>query len=40
MNTPFQWVKQVASHYGGVRNPMVISWPERIKEDVHGQVCL
>lgn len=28
----------VASHYGGVRNPMIISWPKRIKEEVHGQV--
>jgi len=32
MNTPFQWTKQVASHFGGTRNPMVISWPARIKE--------
>ena len=30
MNTPFQWTKQVASHFGGTRNPMVISWPARI----------
>jgi arylsulfatase len=29
--TPFQWVKQIASHFGGTRNPMVISWPKRIK---------
>ena len=26
-NTPFQWGKQVASHLGGTRNPMVVSWP-------------
>lgn len=32
MNTPFQWTKQVASHFGGTRNPMVISWPARIKQ--------
>src|SRR5262245_19857743 len=32
MNTPFQWTKQVASHFGGTRNPMIISWPARIKE--------
>ena len=32
MNTPFQWTKQVASHFGGTRNPMVITWPSRIKE--------
>lgn len=31
-NAPFQWVKQVASHFGGSRNPMVISWPDRIKD--------
>ena len=29
-NTPFQWGKQVGSHLGGTRNPMVIHWPERI----------
>jgi arylsulfatase A-like enzyme len=33
-NTPFQWGKQVASHLGGTRNPMVIRWPKRITE--HG----
>jgi arylsulfatase len=32
MDTPFQWMKQVASHFGGTRNPMVISWPKRIKD--------
>jgi len=32
MDTPFQWTKQVASHFGGTRNPMVISWPARIKD--------
>lgn len=32
MNTPFQWGKQVASHLGGVRNPMVVAWGDRIKE--------
>jgi arylsulfatase len=32
MDTPFQWTKQVASHYGGTRNSMVISWPARIKD--------
>ena len=31
-NTPFQWVKQVASHLGGTRNPMVVSWPDGIEE--------
>lgn len=32
MNTPFQWTKQVASHFGGTRNPMIISWPSGIKD--------
>ncbi|WP_235506713.1 arylsulfatase [Altererythrobacter sp. Root672] len=32
MNTPFQWTKQVASHFGGTRNPMIVSWPDRIKD--------
>ncbi len=32
MDTPFQWTKQVASHYGGTRNPLIISWPKRIKD--------
>jgi arylsulfatase A-like enzyme len=32
MNTPFQWTKQVASHFGGTRNPMIISWPARIED--------
>ena len=30
-STPFQWTKQVASHYGGTRNPMVVHWPEGIE---------
>lgn len=32
MNTPFQWTKQVASHFGGTRNPMIIAWPAKIKD--------
>ena len=32
MDTPFVWNKQVASHFGGTRNPMVISWPAKIKD--------
>jgi arylsulfatase A-like enzyme len=30
--TPFQWGKQVGSHLGGTRNPMVVQWPGRIKD--------
>ena len=32
MNTPFQWTKQIASHFGGTTNGLVISWPARIKD--------
>ena len=38
MNTPFQWTKQIASHFGGTRNGMVISWPEGIDEQHNGEV--
>jgi arylsulfatase A-like enzyme len=30
-NTPFQWTKQVASHFGGTRNGAVVHWPAGIK---------
>jgi arylsulfatase len=30
-DTPYQWTKQIASHFGGTRNGLVISWPKRIK---------
>jgi arylsulfatase len=32
-NTPFHHTKLVASHFGGTRNPMVVSWPRRIAPD-------
>jgi len=31
-NTPFKWGKQVGSHLGGTRNPMVVHWPEQITD--------
>src|SRR3954454_20249598 len=31
MDTPFQWTKQVASHFGGTRNGTIVHWPNRIK---------
>ena len=31
-NTPFQWGEQAGSHLGGTRNPLVISWPDRITD--------
>jgi arylsulfatase len=41
MCTPFQWTKQVASHFGGTRNGLVISWPKGIKQtgEVRSQFC-
>ena len=32
-NTPLKYTKLIASHFGGTRNPMVISWPKGIKPD-------
>ena len=32
MDTPFQWTKQVASHWGGTRNPAIVHWPNGIEE--------
>ena len=31
MDAPFKWTKQVASHFGGTRNPLVVHWPRGIK---------
>jgi arylsulfatase A-like enzyme len=31
-DTPFSWTKQIASHFGGVRQGMAISWPGHIKD--------
>ena len=31
MDTPYQWTKQVASHWGGTRNVTVVHWPRGIK---------
>jgi arylsulfatase A-like enzyme len=41
MDAPMQWTTQVASHFGGTRNGMVISWPARIKDKggIRPQCC-
>ncbi len=31
-DTPFKWTKQIASHWGGVRQGMAVSWPGHIKD--------
>jgi arylsulfatase A-like enzyme len=30
-NTPFQWCKQMASFFGGTRDPLIVHWPKGIK---------
>jgi hypothetical protein len=32
LDSPFQWMKQVASHFGGTRNAMAVQWPRRITD--------
>ena len=32
LDAPFQWTKQVASHFGGTRNALAVSWPNGIKD--------
>ncbi len=31
MDTPYQWTKQIASHWGGTRNGTIVHWPNGIK---------
>ena len=37
MDTPYQWTKQVASHWGGTRNGMIVHWPAGI--DAQGRAA-
>ncbi|MCV7045837.1 arylsulfatase [Mycobacterium frederiksbergense] len=39
MDTPYQWTKQVASHWGGTRNGTIVHWPSAITAtgEVRGQ---
>jgi arylsulfatase A-like enzyme len=41
MNAPYQWTKQVASHWGGTRNATIVSWPNGIADrgGVRHQFC-
>jgi arylsulfatase A-like enzyme len=41
MDTPYQWTKQVASHWGGTRNGTIVHWPKGIKAkgEVRSQFC-
>ena len=31
MDTPYQWTKQIASHWGGTRNGTIVHWPSGIR---------
>lgn len=31
-DAPFQWFKQIASHFGATRNGLIVSWPKRIRD--------
>ena len=33
MSTPYQWTKQVASHWGGTRNGTIVHWPNGFKAE-------
>ncbi|HYX77021.1 MAG TPA: sulfatase/phosphatase domain-containing protein, partial [Gaiellaceae bacterium] len=41
MDTPFQWTKQVASHWGGTRNGTIVHWPKGVSENggLRSQFC-
>lgn len=41
MDTPYQWTKQIASHWGGTRNGTIVHWPNgiRAKGEVRSQFC-
>src|SRR6188472_1133734 len=41
MDTPYQWTKQVASHFGGTRNGTIVHWPKGIqgRGEVRSQFC-
>jgi arylsulfatase A-like enzyme len=41
LNTPYQWTKQVASHWGGTRNGTIVHWPNGItaRGETRSQFC-
>ena len=40
MDTPYQWTKQVASHWGGTRNGTVVHWPGRDQGQGRGPIAV
>jgi arylsulfatase A-like enzyme len=41
MDTPYQWTKQIASHWGGTRNGTIVHWPKGIRDKgvIRSQFC-
>src|SRR5262245_22753535 len=41
MDTPYQWTKQIASHWGGTRNGTIVHWPNGFKSkgEIRSQFC-
>jgi arylsulfatase A-like enzyme len=41
MDTPYQWTKQIASHWGGTRNGTIVHWPHGIQSrgEIRSQFC-
>ena len=41
MDTPYQWTKQVASHWGGTRNGAIVHWPNGFtaRGELRSQFC-
>ncbi|HVA08209.1 MAG TPA: sulfatase-like hydrolase/transferase [Acidimicrobiales bacterium] len=41
MDTPYQWTKQVASHWGGTRNGTIVHWPRGVADEggIRSQFC-
>jgi arylsulfatase A-like enzyme len=41
MDTPYQWTKQIASHWGGTRNGTIVHWPKGIQArgEIRSQFC-
>jgi arylsulfatase A-like enzyme len=41
MDTPYQWTKQIASHWGGTRNGTIVHWPKGVQEKgaIRSQFC-
>ena len=40
MDTPYQWTKQVASHWGGTRNGTIVHWPRGIEARGRGALAV